>query len=293
MGMRAILLWTALTTLIGGPLAAQITVKDRIRRELDEKQRLMREGKVVLTNVRATVRLQNGSRLRGVVRQGRFVERVAGLDFVPSERSAPGAGIRLWYYDQTNSYVFLPFESIREYRIGEKLTDDQVRAMAEEFERRQREAAERAARGAKPGEDGGDAGGQGQGPPQNLPPGVQPEAVKGPGGKPGYIAGLTPEQNALLKEFPPDEGWGPDRLREIEARKIRIGVYPNEAERKFIANYDQWNEANDLRRKLAQEQPTPSETPPAPPGGGGGQVEPKPEPTPGSTPGSSSGSKRR
>src|SRR5690606_29137660 len=102
-----------------------------------------------------------------------------------------------------------------------------------------------------------------------------------------------PEQNALLKEFPPDEGWGPDRLREIEARKIRIGVYPNEAERKFIANYDQWNEANDLRRKLAQEQPTPSETPPAPPGGGGGQVEPKPEPTPGSTPGSSSGSKRR
>ena len=66
----------ALIAVVGVTPAQSIREKERVRQEVLEKQRMMREGKVVLTNVRVTVRLANGSRMRGVVRHGRFVERV-------------------------------------------------------------------------------------------------------------------------------------------------------------------------------------------------------------------------
>ena len=62
------------------PLTAQdpqpVAGRDEVQREIAERERAMREGKLVRSNVRITVRLKNGSKLSGVVRNGRFIERV-------------------------------------------------------------------------------------------------------------------------------------------------------------------------------------------------------------------------
>ena len=59
--------------------------------------------------------------------QGRFIERIDGTSS-SSRRSQPGpnSGLRLWYYDDTDSYIFLPYRSIKQYKIGERLTDAEV-----------------------------------------------------------------------------------------------------------------------------------------------------------------------
>jgi hypothetical protein len=232
------------------------TTKERIEQEVLEKQRLMREGKVIRTNVRVTVRLRNGSRLKGVVKNERFIERVDGLSFVPADLRARGAGLRLWYYDNTNSYIFLPYDSILSHSIGEKLTDAEVRAIAERLDEERRAALAKAAH--KPA-DGPDAAGKVADP--NAPPATttpQPEAGATKGA-------LTAEQTALLTEYPPEDGWGLDRLREIETRKVTVGAYPDARSARFQQVFAQWNEAWELKRAQTTADPTPAPTP-APPG---------------------------
>ena len=216
----------------------------------------MREGKVIRTNVHVTVRLRNRSRLRGVVKNERFIERVDGLSFVPSELRAPGAGLRLWYYNNTDSYIFLPYDTILKHHIGRKLTDDEVHEIAKrienerlqaEEERRRRDLRQKAEAQQKADRERRARG--------NDRPrvGNEPESQ------------LSEQQKALLAEFPPDQGWGIDKFREIEQRKIQVGVYPDERSQRFLEMFGEWNEANELHKageKRAQSsQPLPAPTP--------------------------------
>ena len=243
--MRAVvLLVTSLMFCIPAIGQDRSKVKDRIRREVLEKQQLMREGKVIRTNVRVTVRLHNGSRLRGVVKGGRVIERPDGLAFVPADVAEVDAGIRMWYYDGTNSYVFLPFSTIKDHDIGEKLTDEEVVAIEKRIDLDRRKAADarrrelaRVARakaaadkakenagGAKPGEEATDD---------------EAEASDSP---------LSEEQAQLLAEFPPEAGWGKEKYDLIQKRKITIGRFPNESEQRFLDNFSQWQQAFHLSK---------------------------------------------
>lgn len=242
--MRPTWILVALCALSSSVLIAQsevTTTKERIRREVAEKQRLMREGKLVRNNVRVTVRLANGSRLRGVVKNGKFIERHDGLAFVQADRATEGSGLRIWYYDQTNSYIFLPWNTIIDHTIGEVLSDKEVAEMGLELDRLAKAARERSGKS-----DGGQQSG-------DEKTGGLPGATPGPGGavkppdKTTTKSALTDEQKALLAEFPPEAGWGLDKLKQIEARKIRIGVYPNEKEQSFLDNFSAWNEAYELQ----------------------------------------------
>ena len=204
----------------------------RIERELERKRELMRNGRLIRTNVRVTVRLKNRFRIRGVVKNGRFIEKVDGLDFVPADLQAPGAGLRVWYSDNTNSYIFIPYEELKHYKIGEKLTDEEVRAIELRIAEARREAeARRQAyleqRRAKAAAKNGETSGAGEG-------GGEPE-IK-----------LDEKARALLEEFPPEAGWGADRVREIELRKITVGTYPDEKSRKFIMVFEDWLKANEV-----------------------------------------------
>jgi hypothetical protein len=67
------------------------------------------------------------------------------------------------------------------------------------------------------------------------------------------------DYRALLAEFPPDQGWGPERLAEIRHRHFIIGLTPTYQERRFWQLFDQWSEAKtkvelyDQRQKQEQE----------------------------------------
>lgn len=224
------------------------STREWIRKEIEAKEKAMREGKVVRSNVRITVRLQNGSRLRGVVKNGRFIEKHDGLIFVPSERVSEGSGLRLWYYDQTNSYIFLPWGTIAEHTIGEVLSDDDVTKMGLEMDRQARAAR---ARVVKPGAD---KAGEGDGKPKD-------EGVDTPPAPPGGVvtkapekpaSQLTAEQKALLAEFPPSAGWSLEKLKALELRKIQVNVWPNEKEKRFIDSFGEWNEAFRIQQEEAE-----------------------------------------
>jgi hypothetical protein len=221
--------------------------RERIEQEIENQQRLMREGRIVRSNVRVTLRLRNGSRLRGVVRDGRFVERPQGLEFLASDMGQEGAGIRLWYFDETNSFMFLPYSTIAYHKIGDRLSDEEVRKIAASLDRLQAERARtKEDPNAKPAE-----------PSKDKPEAADPN-----------LPTLTAEQKELLAEFPPDEGWSYDRMRELEARKIRIGVFPNEKEQRFLDNFGAWSQAHQTWQqieeiKAASQRP---QTPPAPGG---------------------------
>ncbi|MCA8942693.1 MAG: hypothetical protein KDB80_09070 [Planctomycetes bacterium] len=227
---------TAITTLVCLLLAsaADAQSRDRVRQEVLEKQRLMREGKLVRANVRVTVRLHNGSRMKGVVKGGRFIERIDGCEFVEAQKPGPNAGLRLWYYDDTDSYIFLPYRSVKHYKIGERLTDAEVSAIAKRIAESRQQAEEQRK--------------------QNLAKSqAQKQAEKNEKQEPAKPAtevesALSAEQKKLLADYPPSAGWGLDKLQELERRKINVGVYPNEIEARFIENFAAWNEAYEISK---------------------------------------------
>jgi len=67
------------------------------------------------------------------------------------------------------------------------------------------------------------------------------------------------DYRALLAEFPPDQGWGPELLANIRYRNFIVGLGVSYQERRFWQLFDQWSEAKtkvelyDQRQKQEQE----------------------------------------
>jgi hypothetical protein len=208
------------------------TVRQQLEREIEKKRDAMRDGRVIRSSVRVKVRLRNGSKLAGVVKNGRFIERVDGLDFVPADLQTAGAGLRVWYTNNTNSFIFLPYADVAHYRIGERLTSEEIAQIEERIRKAQREAAARrrevlAARRAQQGA-------------QQAKPGEKQDEKKVDEPE------LTPEQRQLLADFPPSEGWGTERMRDIEVKKITVGVFPDAHSKRFVRNFEEWLKAKSI-----------------------------------------------
>ena len=45
---------------------------------------------------------------------------------------------------------------------------------------------------------------------------------------------------ALIRRFPPEKGWGPDKLKAIKHRRVVVGVAPTEEEQYFIDHFAEW-----------------------------------------------------
>ncbi len=274
--MRTILKAAVVLLSISPSLSAQETKQretpEQLQQRIDQRIKAMRkaisDGLPITTSVRVTVRLRNKSRIKGVVKNGRFVEKVHGLDFVKSDMQTPGAGIRVWYYNNTNSYIFLPFEAITSYKIGARLTQIQIKEIEARIERTQAEALaarkeelarRKSARDKKDAEDEAES--------------EQAEKVaesKAEAAKKKKDDALL----ALLKEFPPEAGWSEDRMREIEQRKMTVGVFPDKKQQRFLEVFPQWQKAMRLKAEM-EEQAGPSQAGPGPgPGGGEGATPP-------------------
>lgn len=208
--------------------------KKRVVEEVTRKRDDMRDGKVERFNVRVKVRLKNGAKLNGVVKNGRLVEREEGIDFVEADRSNPDAGIRLYYFDETTSFVFLRWGEIDTHKVVVRLTDDEVRAIEKDMLERERKRQEerQAAIDAK-------AAAAGQKPPDG--PGAEKDKSEKDKSKSGDKKAVTKESSTpLLTEFPPADGWSEAKLQEIQRRKIAVGAYPNEKEKRFLEVFADW-----------------------------------------------------
>jgi hypothetical protein len=213
--------------------------KLRVLREVIEKRDQMREGKVVRTNVRVNVRLKNGNRIVGVVKAEQFVERLDGLDFVPTQVLTKDAGLRIWYFDHTNSYVFIPYAEIQDYRISNRLSDVQLKEleqqMAAEAKRNEELRQQRIAK-------------------HKLDQARRAEDEKA-------------EEEKLLKlleDFPPEKGWSDQRVADIKSREITIGVPPTPEEKRFVESFPHWVRALELKQRLDAEKAE-SQKPATPP----------------------------
>ena len=236
-------------------------VRARIQERIQEMREAIKDGLPVITSVRVAVQLRNAHKINGVVKQGRFIEKVDGLDFVPADMKSPGAGLRIWYFNNTNAYVFLPFDAIASYRIGARLTDLQIKEIESKIEvdRRRAEEAKRAYLAAK---DGGDDKAKEEEKAKEGDKAKAEEKGKEKGAGEQVAGGEDAEAQkreeerllGLLAEFPADEGWGEARIREIETRKVTVGVYPDARAKRFIEVFPDWQRAVQLqqhKQKLA------------------------------------------
>jgi len=213
------------------------STRDKIRRKVDAMRKAMRDGLIQEFNVYVKVRLKNGNRLRGVVKNGKFVELSDGIDFVSAVRvSDKRAGMRIWYTVGANSYIFLRYRDIARYTIGSKLSDDQVKSIEHKLAQKLSDTREnyrrmREAQKEKPGE-------------QKL------EGGTGKTGASSEIPKLSQAHAKLLKDFPSSEGWGKELLDRLKIRRINIGVYPNKKEARFETVYANWAKAYDAQEAI-------------------------------------------
>lgn len=215
---------------------------------VDQRAQAMRQqiefGKTVQSHVRVLVRLKNGNRLIGVVKDGRMVERVDGLRFVDASATEKGAGIRLWYTGGTRNYVFVPFGDFAEYEVLQQLSNKQLQSIEDEMQMEEKRASERAAAARPPAADT-----------QPAPGGEPAPTVEKPAGKPEKDKGKADGADAskgdaqqrqwftLLQDYPPAAGWGKAKRDEISRRFVVIGAKPSEFEQKFVDKYDEWIQA--------------------------------------------------
>ncbi|HEX6812754.1 MAG TPA: hypothetical protein VF384_14100 [Planctomycetota bacterium] len=237
---------------------------------VEERAASMREhmdtGKPLQSHVRVAVRLKNDNTLRGVVKDGKLVERVDGLRFVDAQAKEPGAGIRLWYATGARNYVFVPFSQFSEYEVLQRLSQKDLEDMERELQR------DEASRGQAPAA-----------PPPSAPPGASPveqgkDPLKNPlgkdekdpkGAKDKDGASKDAELDAeaeqrrlwftLVTAYPPSAGWGAAKRDEISRRFVVIGAKPSEAEQRFVDKYADWLKA--CAHFGVDTSPKPAETP--------------------------------
>lgn len=253
---------------LGLPLTGQASGKQggssesaRIEQRAQQMRDNIDSGRRIQSHVRVAVRLKNGNKLVGVVKDGKLVERVDGLRFVDAQAKDRGAGIRLWYTSGARNYVFVPFADFVAYEVLAQLSAKQLEEIEAEMQMEERRRAERAATAAAAAAR---AAASAEGAPEPAPAdGTTPPAPA----KTGKAAEKAAERLAeatkslaeakaateaeqqqrgwfsLLQEYPPAAGWNKAKRDEISKRFVTVGAQPSESEKRFVANFAQWEKA--------------------------------------------------
>ena len=53
----------------------------------------------------------------------------------------------------------------------------------------------------------------------------------------------------MLKKFPPEDGWGKEKLENIKWRQVILGLFPSPEEKEFIEAFDEWEKAWEAEEK--------------------------------------------
>ena len=231
----------------------------RVEKRAESMRESITKGRQVKAHVKVIVRLKNGNRLTGVVKDGRLVERVDGLRFVDAQARDQGAGIRLWYSGGTRSYIFVPFLSLKNYEVVQRLSQKQLEDIEGEMQMAERRAKEREAKAARDAKgeatgtgpapetlDGTAQGGAKEAKPDEPATKEAPEATKEPEVDAAKEVAQAKQELAwaqLLIHYPPKAGWNAAKKEEIKRRLIVIGVKPSEFELKFVDQFEDWLKA--------------------------------------------------
>jgi hypothetical protein len=244
------------------PVADPATPTSQIDLRAESMRQQIGDGKQVQSHVRVMVRLTNGNRITGVVKDGRLVERIDGLRFVEANADDKGAGVRIWYTAGARDFVFVPFRDFAEYKIIQKLSHAQLLQVESELQASlARKTAPVPAGEGKAGADGGETGATEGG--DGLPPADQEPA----GDAAGKAKAKEPAKDAakdkpkdgdkapavgkdqqkawfdLVQTYPPEDGWNEARRDELKRRFVVIGSKPSAVEQRFLDEYDEWKKA--------------------------------------------------
>ena len=225
----------------------------RPENRVEQRSQSMREqigtGRQVQSHVRVAVRLKNGNRLTGVVKDGRLVERVDGLRFVDAQARDAGAGIRIWYSGNGRNYVFVPFADFAEYEVLQRLTGKQLADIEQEMQLDEKRTAAAVAQQADAElatpvatENPGD-GAVKPAMPAGEGAGKAKAAVPGGETDPKALLEQQRKWHALLAAYPPKDGWNKAKRDEIARRFVVVGAKPSENEQKFVDEFDEWEKA--------------------------------------------------
>jgi len=222
--------------------------KDRakIRRKIQLQRARIRAGEIIRTHVQVRVKLRNGERMLGVVKNGRFVEKPSGLEFTKSDVRTKGAGLRLWYYNNTNGYIFIPYKHIQTYRVMKRLTDIEITEIKDRIVERERLARAEGLKRSKLLQDKHEMR------KRDTEAGKKLEKLakdmEAQRKKDAEIARLI----KIYGEFPEKDGWGEQKLQEINLRRIAIGAFPDEKSRRFVEVFEDWQQGKTYAEKQSK-----------------------------------------
>ena len=215
------------------PAPKQGQVNDRLR---TNRSRLAKD-RITATNILVEVVLKNRQKLTGIVRNDRFVEKQVKGEYKKAEKDEPGAGVRLYYYNNTSSMMFLRYSSIAAIRKMDRLSDLEVKAKAERIRKKEEDLAHKAKARARERIEKIKAR-------QKQDEKLEKNLKK-------VLTNLEKQKEEmeqqirrakLLDEFPPDQGWGTQRIERIRLNKIN-GIYPTKKEARFLEVFEEWSKA--------------------------------------------------
>lgn len=227
---------------------------EALDREIESMRDKVADGKTFRSHVRVTVRLKNGNRVQGIVKDGFVVERIDGIRFVAAEANDEGAGVRIYTYNGRRNYVFLAFSDMEEYRINARLSTSELaayeRKVKDDEDKRRKALLKQMDQESQPTDETTTA--------TDTAPAAEPVAEPTPkvakaqkpttetsDGKKGVEQELQAFY-ALLQAYPPAQGWNAARRDEIKRRFAVVGAKPTAAEQKFVDQFDQWQRACEL-----------------------------------------------
>ncbi len=69
---------------------------------------------------------------------------------------------------------------------------------------------------------------------------------------PAAEASPESERAELLKKFPPEDGWGKEKLENIKWRRVILGLFPAPEEEEFIEVFEDWEKAWEAEQKAKE-----------------------------------------
>jgi hypothetical protein len=196
--------------------------------------------------------------VKGVIRNGKLIERFAGRDFVQDPTiEHPQCGIRLWWVDNTSGWIFLRYSQIDTIALTGVLTAEEKQAIMEALRVKEEKKKEdqRAVENAK----------------------LDEELVK---------MSSADLEAYLLREYPQDQGWTSERLRELKKKQLIDNQPLTRQESVFVTHFPTLVKARlkELKREKdkVEFEPGSADKPadPAQPGQPRESARPEPQPEP-------------
>ncbi len=195
-------------------------------KKIEDATQRIAKASVMTDHLQVVVTLKTGGAMHGVVKDGRMIEkRVRGgayKELDEHEKSTVGAGLRLWFYDKLPGYLFVPWRQIATVRIVRRLS----RADWAVYEAREQEAAKERVKAST-----------------SAPKPTHRDTLSKTSRSPAGFSALSDSQKDLMKEFPPSEGYAPQKFAALQKAMVLEDAKVGGKDARWLAVYPDWLKA--------------------------------------------------